>query len=313
MNDSLIQPRRRRRAFLFLIVLCVLAYGAFRIFQLLCIPASTFPVPYTIALTKGESVTALGNELYASGALSDVTAFKITMRMLGGESHLAVGEYYFDHPVSLLDLALRFSGSNFGISRTKITIPEGFTAKDISVRLNAALHTFTPDTFRSIAQPHEGYLFPDTYLFFPTVTKEEILQTMLQTFTDKTKDLQSQAQAQGKNWNDIVTMASIIEKEAKGSNDRAIISGILWKRLSDNIALQVDATALYAPNDNRYNSYNHKGLPPTPIANPGLAALEAALNPQMSDYLYYLHDKTGAVHYASTFSEHEANIQKYLK
>src|SRR5690606_36216868 len=119
------------------------------------------------------------------------------------------------------------------------------------------------------------------------------------------------------NWNDTVIMASLIEREAKGDDDRALIAGILYNRLEEGMRLQVDATVAYAAGvkegellrsmfdiDSPYNTYRYGGLPPAPIANPGLLSLEAALHPEPSEYLYYLHDKRGSIHYAKTFAEH---------
>jgi UPF0755 protein len=125
----------------------------------------------------------------------------------------------------------------------------------------------------------------------------------------------------------VITMASIIEDEASGGNEeKQIISGILWKRLDMGMLLQVDATLRYVNGkeskdltltdlaaDHEYNTYVHKGLPPTPIGNPGVDAIRAALNPKDSIYYFYLHDKDGGVHYAKTFEEHKKNIAAYLK
>ena len=108
----------------------------------------------------------------------------------------------------------------------------------------------------------------------------------------------------GRTERDIITMASIIERESKGDADREIISGILWKRIKLDIPLQVDV----AP-----ETYKTKGLPKNPIANPGMESIKAAIYPQSSMYLYYLHDKNGGIHYAKIFAEHRQNILKYLK
>ena len=108
----------------------------------------------------------------------------------------------------------------------------------------------------------------------------------------------------GKTEKEIITMASLIEGEAKGNIDRGFISGILWKRLSMNMPLQVDVAL---------ETYKTKGLPKNPIGNPGLEAIKAAIYPKDSAYLYYLHDKKGNIHYAKNFLEHQVNIRKYLK
>ncbi len=108
----------------------------------------------------------------------------------------------------------------------------------------------------------------------------------------------------GKSEREIIIMASLVEREAKGDEDRAVISGILWKRLEIGMPLQVDAAPI---------TYKERGLPKSPISNPGLLAIDATIHPELSPYLYYLHDKDGIIHYARNFEEHKANRLKYLK
>jgi UPF0755 protein len=127
---------------------------------------------------------------------------------------------------------------------------------------------------------------------------------MHENFKKKVAPLRAEIDAFGKSEEEIIIMASIVEREADGDSDREVISGILWKRLERGIALQVDAAPV---------TYERRGLPESPIANPGLLAIEASLRPQASSYLYYLHDKEGGIHYARTFDEHRANIARYLK
>jgi len=171
-----------------------------------------------------------------------------------------------------------------------------------------------------------GYLFPDTYSFSPSVTPEQVIEALKRNFENKTKRLEQDFLKSTRKKEDLVIMASIIEKEASGENDAPVISGILWKRLDRGIALQVDAPFLFLLGKKSseltikdlaikspYNTYINKGLPPTPISNPGLSAIEAALKPVDSPYFYYLHGNDGIVRYAKTFDEHKANIQKYLK
>ena len=148
----------------------------------------------------------------------------------------------------------------------------------------------------------QGYLFPDTYFFFPGDTALEIIEILSNNFNNKIKDLP--IKNSGKNLSEIITMASILEGEAKGKEDIYIISGILWKRISIGMPLQVDVDKL---------TYEVKGLPPNPINNPGLLSIRSALLPISSSYLYYIHDKEGLVHYAENFQEHKKNIEIYLK
>ena len=160
----------------------------------------------------------------------------------------------------------------------------------------------------------EGYLFPDTYLFLPGAETEQIIGTMRDNFKKKAGDIAQ----------DIVIMASLIEKEVPASDDRRIVSGILWKRLEIGMPLQVDAVFPYITGkrevllddlkiNSPYNTYLYKGLPPGPIANPGLDAIEAARNPKETPYLYYISGKDGKTHFAKTYEEHLKNKEKYLR
>jgi UPF0755 protein len=163
---------------------------------------------------------------------------------------------------------------------------------------------FRKDLFLTLANDKQGYLFPDTYFFFPLDNGEEIMKKLSDNFDNKIKNIKLSAKEKNKNLSDIIIMASILEGEAKGEEDIKIISGILWKRISLGMLLQVDVDK---------TTYIKKGLPEKPLNNPGLMSLEASLNPSDSPYLYYLHDKNGKVHFATTFDEHKSNINKYLK
>jgi UPF0755 protein len=179
----------------------------------------------------------------------------------------------------------------------------------------------------------EGYLFPDTYYFFSYSSASDLIRKMLNNFEAKlAADLRAEIKRQGKTIFDIVTLASIVEKEAKidqnnPSPDANIVAGIFWKRLAAGMPLQSDATIKYETKrtptaadlkiDSPYNTYLFKGLPPGPICNPGLAAIEAAIYPAESDYWFFItkknQDGTVNYYYAKDFSEHKANIAKYLK
>jgi len=177
----------------------------------------------------------------------------------------------------------------------------------------------------------EGYLFPDTYRVFASSTIEEVVSKLLDNFDNKlTPQMRSDIKAQGKSISEIVIMASIIEKEApfygKDNSDAKIVSGIFWNRLANKQALQSDATLSFIFKDNKpthegndlnnlspYNTYKYRGLPPGPICNPGLLALEAAIYPKRSDYNYFLTAPDGNIYYAKTYAEHLQNKYKYLK
>jgi UPF0755 protein len=243
-----------------------------------------------------------------------------------------------------------------GKGQMALTIPEGWTTQNIDDELvNMRLTTsgefelkvseflvdsvlsewvstdypwLTPtDNIDATPESLEGYLFPDTYYIDPsTFTCDGLIPRLLDTFESKflTQENLEKITASGRSLNDIVIMASIVEREALLDEDRPIIAGILWKRLDNDWALGADATLAYIMGgeltaedlsyDSHYNTRLYKGLPPTAISNPGLASLEAALNPEASDYWFYLNDQeTGQAHYGTTLEEHNQNIQEWLR
>ncbi len=250
-------------------------------------------------------------------------AFSIVARIFGGK--VRVGTYLISEPENTVSLALRLAEGVTGLSSVKVTIPEGLSNREVAERLRDALPGFDVPGFLSAAEGSEGYLFPDTYFFLPGVLGPEAFEVMRSTFNTRTAPLMDEISASGRTLDEIVTMASLIEEEARQSDTRKIVSGILWKRIKIGMALQVDAVfgyilgkSGYAPTgsdlkiDSPYNTYTNRGLPPTPIANPSLDSIEAALRPTETQYLYYLTGKDGNMYYAKTFDEHIQN-RKYLR
>jgi UPF0755 protein len=208
----------------------------------------------------------------------------------------------------------------------RVTLTEGMASFDMARTLGAALPGFDAAAFEVLAKPREGYLFPDTYEFLPSTTATATVERLADTFEEKVAPLLPDIAASGHSEAEVITMASIVEREAATPEDRRIVAGILWKRLALPMRLQVDAPfgylhedMGYAPtsadtaSDSPYNTYRRDGLPPGPISNPGLDAIEAAARPAETGYLYYLTGKDGAMHYAKTFEEHKANVAKYLQ
>ncbi|MEI6660021.1 MAG: endolytic transglycosylase MltG [bacterium] len=186
----------------------------------------------------------------------------------------------------------------------KVTLHEGLTNREMAQVLSSSLKNFDKDLFLNKTKSRQGYLFPDTYFFLNSTTAEDVVGVMHMNFNKRLKLLQGDIYNSHHSLADIITMASVIEKEASGKSDAPTISGILWKRLSIGMPLQVDIDKV---------TYKEKGLPSAPISNPGLVAIDAAIHPVDSAYLYYLHDKTGTVHYAENYDIHKKNIAKYLK
>ena len=207
-----------------------------------------------------------------------------------------------------------------------ITIPEGKRAEEIAGLLKANINTYDPVWEEKLATK-EGYLFPDTYLFPKESGIDLIISTVTNTFDSKYNSIPNNSK---RSKEEIVTIASLVEREARHPEDRPLVASVMENRLGIDMALQIDATIQYAlgydpikktwwrrvtpsqlKTDSLYNTYLNPGLPPTPIANPGKAALEAAIHPANTNYIYYFTDKNGVNHYSATLDEHNSQISKY--
>src|SRR3989344_4005856 len=272
-----------------------------------------FPSGETIAIKKGTGLAEISDKLKKGGFIKNKYAFALYARAFNKSKKIKYGKCLFNEPVSVFSLISRLAKGEFGFKPIEVTITEGMTAKKIS-ELFGDFENFDKEEFLEKTKNLEGYLFPDTYLFLPFAETEQIIGTMTDNFKKKAGDI-------GK---DIVIMASLIEKEVPDSDDRKIVSGILWKRLELGMALQVGAGFPYITGkrkvllddlkiDSPYNTYLYKGLPPGPISNPGVDAIEAARNPKESPYLYYLSGQDGKTHFAKTYEEHLRNKEKYLR
>jgi len=227
--------------------------------------------------------------------------FRIFAITFGGERAIQAGDYYLPEPQSAPVLAWRMVRGSRDLELIKITIPEGYTVKQISALFDSRFPLFDHSAFEANAP--EGYLFPDTYFIQVNATASSTSALFQSNFHTKVDPLADDIKASGHSIYNIIDVASIIQAEVKTPEDMALVSGIIWKRLQLNMPLQVDS----AP-----ETYKREGLPISPIDNPGLAAIKAAIHPTASDYLYYISNKQGNIHYAKTLDEQTANIKKYL-
>ncbi|MEK7644883.1 MAG: endolytic transglycosylase MltG [Patescibacteria group bacterium] len=289
-------------------------------------PPAEFPVKSFFSVEKGTSLSALSSQLEAAGLVRSASFFTFSAYISGNQGQILSGEYFVKTPISSIELLKRIAKGEFGVEYKEVTFPEGSSVKQIGEIMKKTFPDFDAKHFVTIAAPFEGYLFPDTYRFVARTTPEQVMQLMQQTFDQKLSTLQSEITKFGKPLSDVVKMASIVEEEGRTTITRRTIAGILWKRLSLGMPLQVDASFLYINGKNTYtlttadlaiespyNSYLHKGLPPTPITNPGLDSISATISPISTPYLYFLTDKKGVMHYGRTFDEHLANKAQFLK
>jgi UPF0755 protein len=288
-------------------------------------PPADFPTMPFYHVDRGKSVSQVAEELKAKNFIQSPLTFKIFMRLLGGEKRMQVGTYFFRQPTSALNIALKLTHRFLGYKPIVITVFEGMSNAKIANLLNKKIANFPKSEFLDKVSLLEGRLFPDTYFFSPNSKVDEIIYELNQNFEEQISKVRVDILRSGKTLDQIIIMASLIERETNTAEDRRIVSGILWKRISIGMPLQVDATFEYFTNkntytitrqemkkDSPYNTYTNKGLPPTPIANPGLDSIKAAIDPTYSPYLYYLTGRDGKMYYAEDFTGHKKNRRLYL-
>ncbi|MFA6295482.1 MAG: endolytic transglycosylase MltG [Candidatus Paceibacterota bacterium] len=290
------------------------------------IAPSDFPQKEIVTIEKGMYLSQAADLLEEKHIIKSAFLFKVFTVLVSGNRYVLAGDYLFDSPQSVLKVASRLANGVQGLAKIKITILEGMTAKDISLVLEKNIPNFDKESFFKLAKPYEGYLFPDTYYFYENTKPDEVIVVLRTTFDRKEDTIYSAILKFDKPEADVIKMASIVEKEATSSIDRRIIAGVLWKRIEMGMPLQVDPPFYYLLGkdsseitkedlalDSPYNTYLHKGLPPTPINNPGLDAILDTITPTTTKYLFYLSDKKGNMHYAATYEGHLVNKSKYIK
>ncbi len=288
-------------------------------------PPSNFVPGTIVTIPDGSSTRDAAVLLQQSHIVRSASLFEFLVNVVLSGRPVIAGEFSFDHAHGALQVARLVTGGGFGGTQVRITIPEGSSVVEVSAIMQKAIPTWDTNDFVAKAKPFEGFLFPDTYVVFREITPDEMIMILQDEFAKKTEPLQSEIAQSGRTELQIITMASILEKEAKNATEARTIAGILWKRYDAGKPLQVDAPFLYVlgktssqltvadlQKDGPYNTYTRKGLPAGPIGNPGLATIEAALHPLASPYLFYLHDANGQVHYATTYAQHLQNKKKYL-
>ena len=316
----------REQEYKILIVLSAL-FSVLLVFYLTVFQApANFPDGGVITISEGANLSEIAKQFENEEVVRSSFALKNLVRLLKGEREVFAGDYNFNSKVNLLKVAQMITRGEFGLVPIKITIPEGSTVNEMSLIFERDLDQFNVEEFLELALSKEGYLFPDTYFFLPTVTPKKIVKVMGENFETRIEELNGDITEFGKTLPDIVIMASLLEKEARTTETRRTISGILWNRIAIGMALQVDAVFLYINGkntfelslddlkiDSPYNTYLYPGLPYGPIANPGLNALKAAINPIETNYFYYLSDLEGNIYYSETFEGHKLNKEIYLR
>lgn len=321
---------------LFLLVILVAVFGWWSWANLaVTFPSLSTSTSKTFIVKKGESLSSVALRLQEANLVRQALAFKLIILSQGLAEKIQAGSFSLKTSLTPKEIAEILT---HGTNDVWLTFPEGWRKEEFAQRLSANLTNFDSSQFLQLVANHEGELFPDTYLISKEASPSAVFNLLLNNFQKKfDKDLESFLSKAGLSKKEALILASMVEREAKGDQDRAIVAGILIKRLKAGWPLQVDATLQYAlanlrfktsgdrmeewwltPTaadkkiDSPYNTYKYKGLPPTPICNPGLASIKAVVYSKETDYWFYLSDASGKMHYAKTAEEHNENISKYL-
>jgi len=291
-----------------------------------------------VDIAPGSTSRAIGDTLVSSGVVRNQATYRAALWRTGAARELKAGTYRFDSPMSPVDVVRKIAKGDIWVKR--ITFPEGLNVADMAkifeqqgfgvakAFVDAASDATPIANVDPAARDLEGYLFPETYSLPPKAPAARLVHLMVARFEQLfTSEMQQSAESHGLSTRDAVTLASIVEKETAAPSERPIVAAVYLNRLKIGMGLQSDPTVIYALQkagtyngnltreslefDSPYNTYRYRGLPPGPIASPGLASLKAAVAPADVDYLYFVSRNDGTHVFARTLEEHNANVRKF--
>jgi len=291
-----------------------------------------------VEIPSGSGSVTIAKRLAEAGVVHDVNSFRLALWITGAGRRLQAGEYRFDHAMSPRQVADKLARGDVYVH--PITFPEGLTIRQMAALYEskgfgeakaftaAASNAELVQDIDPQARDLEGYLFPETYTLPRRATAEQLIARMVAGFRKAlTPDIQAAATARGLTVRQLVTLASIVEKETGNKDERPLVAAVYSNRLQIGMGLQCDPTVIYALEragrydgnlrredlqfDSPYNTYRYAGLPPGPIASPGRASLQAAASPASVSYIYFVSKNDGSHAFATTLDEHNRNVQQY--
>lgn len=313
----------------FFIFLITVAFIAFLVFNYLASPLKPGSVQRGFAINQGDSLSSIALRLEKNGFIRNHYAFMASAYLQNLNHRLRAGNFQLSAALSTPDIIQKLAQG--GTREYWLKIIDGSRVEEIAPSFTDT--EISPVQFIAQSKSLEGYLFPDSYLIPFDYTIDQVHSLINRNFSTKFAAAQLQATNTGMTDRDIVTFASIIEREARTLESKQMVAGILLNRLHAGMPLQVDATVQYVrdnyikngnywqplkANDinnisSPFNTYKNTGLTPSPICSPGYNSLYAAFHPTDSDYFFYISDPNGVMHYAKTLDEHNLNIAKYLR
>lgn len=330
-----------KKFFIVLVIVIVIAAVVIGIdfYRKTAAPYKGYEKQVIIDIKHGSPVSAIAGQLYKERVISNYYYFRLYYRLFYNDAVFKSGEYLFDKPLTMKQVIEKLSQGK--VILYKVTLKEGLTIKETAEQL-AAQYKINPGTFafkagesaliRDLdrqAQDLEGYLFPDTYLVQKGLTADDFIKLLVKKFKESfTNAMKWRAREIGLTVREVVTLASLIEKETSVREERFLISSVFHNRLRLGMALDCDPTIIYALKkidnytgklgwddlkiDSPYNTRLHRGLPPGPICNPGFASIEAALFPENTRYLYFVSMDGSAHYFSKTLGEHNQAVRKYI-
>lgn len=287
-----------------------------------------------LIIPRGEDPSVVFGTLDEEGYARNEAALKLLLRLRGVPAELSPGAYRISKGMSTWVLADRIADGPF---MKWIVIPEGYRKEEIAEVLARELGWSSEEKTRWIevdTAPDldhvEGVYFPDTYLIPVEESPARVAERLRARWSERFAPFAAEAANQNIKWTTLMKIASLVQREAAGADDMPLIAGVIWNRLLAGQRLEIDATLQYVKGseevgwwpsvrsddkmlDSPFNTYKNSGLPPHPIANPGVAAIEAVLFPEETDCFFYLHDPEGGIHCAKDYEGHQMNIERYLR
>lgn len=357
-NNNIVQSSRLNRAkrnknkknsnikiaFIF-ILLFVIVVAGINVATSFASPRDTGEASFNIE--PGSNLTQIAIILEENKIIKSANSFRIYSRLFADSSKFKAGQYSVDRPIDFKEITELLSKGQNQTKGVKVTIPEGFVITQVATLMESKelgnkseflelakkgdfdYEFLKLDLEPSIKYKLEGFMYPDTYFFHEDATSEEIIKILLDTFKNKVwEKLKTASNKNGLDYNQLLTLASIVEKEAVKDDERAKIAAVFFNRLKIDMSLQSCATVQYALNrekfsttvtfeetrlESPYNTYKYAGLPPGPICNPGIKSIEAVLKPDTNKYLFFVAKGDGSHYFSLTYDEHLNAIQKYLK
>lgn len=339
MNESIEQPipepKPRSNSFFFKLLFASFVLGVFVllaatgfIYQLN--KPTTLSETVTVLIEEGDSVQLIAEKMEKAGLVKSGELLYFILATQFDPTTIKASLYVFEESLSTYETAHRLTEGDFDSNLQSLTVIEGESRRKIADRLSQEFDWFDENEFMLMTLELEGKLFPETYFIPDGYTTAELVTLLVNTYHNEIDTLLLGADTTLPE-NEIVTLASIVEREANSPESMGLVAGIFLNRLEIGMPLQADASIEYvidedlgnlrpgelAENlrelDSPYNTYRNPGLPPTPIGNPGRTALQAVITPTPSDYLYYITAEDGEFYYAETYNQHLRNIETYLR